>query len=255
MRLVLNENKILANALEKGEIENKPTVTLLVLAKHYFNIGQSKEQVFSSIDNFMSNNYKEYVFAKWQNHIKRIVNSTYKKKSYDLLQIDSVIVYKNELETIESIGDPKLEKLAFVLLVYAKLFNKIYGKERNWVNASIKEIAEDTAMKINEVECALLINMLYRIGLVYPSKIVDSTDVKILFVDERGDAGIEIRDFDNIVLYYQKYVGDKIGNCEVCGKLIELTAINKKYCKACRKEKQLQWQRESWHKNKSKYDY
>lgn len=244
MRLVLNEKKFLDRALKQGVVGKKPTVTLIILAKHYLSIGQNKKQVFSSIDNFMSKNHKGYVLTRWQKHINKVINNVYKRKNYDLLQIDSVNVCKNELDVVASINNPDLERLAFVLLVYAKIFNKMFGKERNWVNASIKEIAEDTRLGISDVDCALMIHDLYNAGLVRPSKVVDSTDVKVLFADSQGDIEIEITDFDNIVLYYRKHIGDSIGNCEVCGNLIELTSSTKKYCEDCRKEKQLQWDRD-----------
>ncbi len=253
MRLILNEKAVLDRALDDGIIEDKTTTTIRVLAKHYFSIGQNKKQVVSSIDNFMSNNYKGYIFTKWQEIIKKMVNSIYRNKNYDLLQINNINVSKKEVDTIQSIRDLNLEKLAFVLLVYAKLFNKIYGKERDWIKTNIKDILEDAAINANEVEGALMIKVLNDMGLVYPSKIVDSTDIKVLFTDSQGDVGIEVSDFENIVLYYLKYVGDEIGDCVVCGKLIELASNSQKYCKECYREKQLQWQRESWHKYKDKY--
>ena len=49
MKLVLNEKEVLDRALKDGIIEDKPTTTIKVLAKHYFGIGQSKKQVISSI--------------------------------------------------------------------------------------------------------------------------------------------------------------------------------------------------------------
>ena len=233
MKLVLNEKKILDRALQEGVIEKKITTTLRVLAKYYFSKGQNKTQVTSSLDNFMSNNYKGYVFIKWREAMKRVVNRIYKKKDYDLLCINCINIYKTELNTIKSINNTKLERLAFALLVYARLFNSINKKERNWVNASLKEIAEDTVMGISEIDCALMINKLYNMNLVQPSRMANSTDVKILFADTSGDVAFKVEDFDNLILYYQKYIGDNIGNCEVCGKMIELTSNRKKYCAEC----------------------
>jgi predicted amidophosphoribosyltransferase len=41
--------------------------------------------------------------------------------------------------------------------------------------------------------------------------------------------------------------------CVQCGIPIKQTSNRKKYCSSCWKDKQLQWQREAWHKYKDKY--
>ncbi len=243
MKLVLNEKEVLDRALKDGIIEDKPTTTIKVLAKHYFGIGQSKKQVISSIDNFMEQNYHRYVFSKWQETIKSIVNGTYRKKSYEMLHINKINIYIKELETIRAIKNLRLEKLAFVLLVYAKLFNEIYGRERNWVNADLKDIFSDTKMAVGKNEGALMVKVLCDMDLVRPSKMVDSADVKVLFVKTQGNVAIEIRDFRDIIFYYLQYIGEKIGNCEVCKRFIRLTSNRQKYCKDCWKEHRNKYQK------------
>ena len=47
-------------------------------------------------------------------------------------------------------------------------------------------------------------------------------------------------DFREIDLIYKKWKNDDkgIGACEECGRLIELTTSNNKYCPKCQKEKE-----------------
>jgi hypothetical protein len=58
MKIILNEKEILDKSLNKGFIDKKPSNTIKLLAKHFFSIGQNKNQVIDSIDNFMEKNYK-----------------------------------------------------------------------------------------------------------------------------------------------------------------------------------------------------
>ncbi len=243
MRLILNEKEVLDSALNEGRIENKPSVTIEVLAKHYFGIGQNKEQVLSSIDSFMSNNYSGYVFTKWQRSIKRIINSIYRKNDFELIHVDMTNVYEKEINEIRAIKNLNLEKLAFSLLVYAKIFNQINKNKNNWVNADLKEVLNDARINTTRVEGALMVKELYNMDLVRPSKIVDNTNIKVLFADLHGDVAIEVCDFRDIVYYYLKYIGDVIGNCEVCGRLIRLTSNRQRYCRECWREHRNKYQK------------
>lgn len=244
MRLVLNEKEVLNRALEEGVVESRPGVTIGVLAKHYFSIGQSREQVISSIDSFMGDNYQGYTFTKWQESIGRTVNYAENKKDFELVHIDKINVYKNEIETIRNIANLRLERLAFVLLVYARIYNHLNRNEKNWVNEDLGYVFGDTGMAVGNEEGALMVRKLYNMGLVQPTKLVNSTNIKVLFANSDDDIAIEVSDFRDIVFYYLKYIGDSVGNCEVCRRFIKLTSNRKKYCKECWQERERQLKRD-----------
>lgn len=64
---------------------------------------------------------------------------------------------------------------------------------------------------------------------------------------------IEIDDFRNFIYEYLWYIEpDKYVRCVGCGLLIKLANNKNKYCRCCAREKQLEWQRESMKKLRSK---
>ena len=73
MKLILNEKVLLSKSLNEGYINDKPSITIRLLAKHFLKIGQDKIQVIDSINNFMEKNLKKYNITKWKDIIRRIV--------------------------------------------------------------------------------------------------------------------------------------------------------------------------------------
>ena len=236
MKIVLNEKRVLDKALEEGVIEDKPIITIKILAKHYFSIGQNKSQVTSSIESFMEKSYSGFNISKWEKKIKNVVASVFKKGKFDLVNIKEVIIYKNELEKIREINNLRLEKLAFVLLVCAKIYNQMNNTDLNWVNTNLKDIFSDTNMAVSKKDQSL---MIYRLNvlqyLTYPDNI-QSTNIKVMYCNSNGEEVIRIDDFRNYVFYYLKWIGETVENCEECGVLFLPTSNRNKYCKTCWKE-------------------
>jgi len=251
MKIILNEKALLNKSLNDGYIDKKPSITIKLLVKHFFKIGQNKEQVIDSIDNFMSKYHKKYNFMDWKDTIKRIIYQVSKLEEIEFVDINNIIIYKNELDVIKDINNLRLEKLAFVLLVYSKIYNKINKNKTNWVNSSLKDIYSDTKMTISKKDQTLMINKLSDMGLLEVSRIVDCTNIKVLFTKKEGEIAIGICDFRDFVLEYLDWKGFKIGICEnsICRRLIMVKNNHQKFCPICWKEKE----RELWRENKRKH--
>lgn len=237
MKLILNEKEILNKILNESFVDlDKPTNTIRILTKHYLSLGMNRPQTINSIDKFLLNNYKGYNSVKWQKTVEKIVNSIHRDKDYRLVNIEKVEITKKELEKITSINNDRLERLAFTLLVYAKIFNQLNENESNWVNSKHKDIFSDAKITVTVREQGEMIYKLGELGLVTPSKMVDCTNIKVNFVDENSKVIIVISDFRNFVYEYLKWKGNKIGNCERCNILIKQISNKVKYCKACARE-------------------
>lgn len=237
MKIILNEKQMLDKSLNEGYIDKKTTKTIKLLAKHYFSIGQDIEQVICSIENFMDKYYENFNVSNWQSIIKNSVKYISKYNNFDLLNIVKVDIFEEELKIIKNINNLRLEKLAFVLLVYSKIYNQINKNDLNWVNSSLKDIFSDTKMAISTNDKGLMINKLADMRLVEVSKKVDCTNIKVLFTKSNGEVVFEITDFRDFVLEYLKWNGEKISICEgeECGRLIK--AYNsRKYCVECAKK-------------------
>lgn len=235
MKIILNEKEIVDKAIKDGYYDNKkPTSTIKLLIKYFYGIGQDRLQVRSSIEDFMKKNFKGFNEVKWQKILDDMVKDLQKEK-HELFVLDSIKISSNELVKIKDINNLRLEKLAFVLLIYAKIYNQMNKNDSNWVNSELKDIYSDTKMAVSSTEQGKMIYKLGELELVEVSRRVNCTNIKVLFVDE-NDVVIEISDFRDFILEYLRYTGDKIGNCIDCDKLIKITNGKNKYCNECYKK-------------------
>jgi len=256
MILILNEKELLRKSLEEGYIDEKKTSnTIRILAKHYFSIDMTKEQVYDSIDKFFINNYKKYNSVKWKIGFERTISAVCKYKDHTLYDINSVEITEKELIRIKSLENIKYEKLAFVLLIYAKIYNLMKKNELGIVKIDQKYIFSDAKVKENIRNQGIILHTFEELGLITPSKMVDSTDVKVNFIDKDSPVVLEITDFRNYVYEYLRWKGENIGICEgeQCHILFISSNVSHKYCKDCAKKAHNQVKRNTWDKNKDKY--
>jgi hypothetical protein len=223
-------------AIKEGYIDlKKPTNTIAVLIKYYYNKGMDKVQIREEIDLFMKKNYTDFNAASWQKTLDNMVK-TYAKDKYKLIDIDSVNITKGELDTIRTVNNVKLEKLLFVYMVYAKVLNKINDKNNNWVNKDTNLMFK--TMKLTETgkQQKLIVKDLCDKGYLQVPVKVNGTSLRVNFINEQSEIVYVLKDFDNIDLAYAQLIGENIGSCEKCGALIKQTTSNKKYCSECSKE-------------------
>lgn len=234
--VILKETDILKNALN-GEMEKKPMSTLRILAKYYFNNGDTKEEVEDKLNKYMKVNYKSYSPSKWKDLINQLVKSVEKYKTYKMIDVDEVNITENEWFSITALNNKQLEKLAFILLVYCKI-NKIKNPTcDNKINNNFSDIFKECGFRVTN-ETKLLLNELYKINYISIGMSCNSTSIRINYVEENEDnIKFTIRNFENVITYYEEYKNDKkYVECQKCGKRVLKKAHNVKYCSKCRKE-------------------
>ena len=235
MPVVLNEKKQAEYIIEKGEVGNKPTSTLFLLAKYYRQEENlNKDQTFNKLNEFMENNYKNYNSATWEDIIEDISK---KANKYPLREIDYIEITKSEIDTIRNICNIKYEKLLFTMLCYAKLYNKISDKNNGWVNTDIKELFRVARVSVRyRNDKFLYLNDLETAGLISFSNKNDNLNLRVTFVDNNSDTVLKIDDFRELGYEYLNYIGDgKFIRCECCKKLIRKKSNKQKYCTDCYK--------------------
>ena len=235
MPVVLNEKKQAEYIIEKGEVGNKPTSTLFLLAKYYRQKENlNKEQTFNKLNEFMEKNYKNYNSATWEDIIEDISK---KANKYPLREIDYIEITKSEIDTIRNICNIKYEKLLFTMLCYAKLYNKISDKNNGWVNTDIKELFRVARVSVRyRNDKFLYLNDLETAGLISFSNKNDNLNLRVTFVDNNSDTVLKIDDFRELGYEYLNYIGDgKFIRCECCKKLIRKKSNKQKYCTDCYK--------------------
>lgn len=248
MPVVLNEKKQAEYIIEKGEVGNKPTSTLFLLAKYYRQKENlNKEQTFNKLNEFMGKNYKNYNSATWEDIIEDISK---KANKYPLREIDYIEITKSEIDMIRNVYDIKYEKLLFTMLCYAKLYNKISDKNNGWVNTDIKELFRVARVSVRyRNDKFLYLNDLETVGLISFSNKNDNLNLRVTFINDSNERVLKVDDFRELGYEYLNYIGDgKFIRCDCCKRLSRKLSKNMKYCNECSKEKQLEWQRESMKK-------
>ena len=234
--VILKETDILKNALN-GEMEKKPMSTLRILAKYYFNNGDTKEEVEDKLNKYMKVNYKSYSPSKWKDLLNQLVKSVEKYKNYKMIDVDEVNITENEWFSIITLNDKQLEKLAFILLVYCKI-NKIKNPAcDNKINNTFTDIFKECGFRVtNEVK--LLLNELYKLNYISIGLSCNSTSIKINYIeDNENNIKFTIDNFENVITYYEEYKnGKKYIECECCKKRVMQKTHNVKYCPKCAKE-------------------
>lgn len=235
MPVVLNEKKQAEYIIEKGEVGNKPTSTLFLLAKYYRQKENlNKEQTFNKLNEFMEKNYKNYNSATWEDIIEDISK---KANKYPLREIDYIEITKSEIDMIRNVCDIRYEKLLFTMLCYAKLYNKISDKNNGWVNTDIKELFRVARVSVRyRNDKFLYLNDLETAGLISFSNKNDNLNLRVAFVDNDSETVLKIDDFRELGYEYLNYIGDgKFIRCECCKKLIRKKSNKQKYCTDCYK--------------------
>ena len=234
--VILKETDILKNALN-GEMEKKPMSTLRILAKYYFNNGDTKEEVEDKLNKYMKVNYKSYSPSKWKDLISQLVKSVEKYKTYKMIDVDEVNITENEWFSIIALNNKQLEKLAFILLVYCKI-NKIKNPTcDNKINNTFTDIFRECGFRVTN-ETKLLLNELYKLNYISIGLSCNSTSIKINYIeDNENNIKFTIDNFENVITYYEEYKnGKKYIECECCKKRLIQKTHNVKYCPKCAKE-------------------
>lgn len=231
--VIIRESDILDKAL-KGEIDKKPMTTLRVLTKYYFICNNDKKVVEMKLNEYMKNSYVGYKPSKWKEVLSQLTKSVSQYNSYEIKDIDYIEVTENEWNKIIELNNKQLEKLAFILLVYAKINNIRVFDNDNKVNQNISDILTESGLQRTDESKALL-NVLLKKGYISQGRSCNATSIKVDFLSE-GNIKFKINNFENVISYYDEYKNDKkYIECKCCKKRIVRTKHNIKYCSKCAK--------------------
>ena len=255
---ILNETKYAKNILEKGFDQNKFSYDLKILAKYLYKEEKDELKLKEKLISVCKEKNKNFNEVKYWKLIKYACEIA---KKYELFDVEPVGINEFELDTIENLHNLKIQKIAFVLLVLAKLNKQYYilnskNKEsfdngEYYVNSKISEIFNLAKIYLKKKEKDMIFNYLIEKEYIQMTK---KCNYKINFVYPTSKKNvIMIDDFDNFILEYERLLGDNIGNCEKCNKPIRITSNKTKYCNKCAVEAHKETKLNNWHKNKEKY--
>lgn len=236
--LIVNEKEVCNKALETNKIDGKPMKTIRLIIKKFLSESKDKEYIVDKCLKLIKCNTIEGGFNKsyWNKAVDSSIGTISKYKNYNLININEINIYKEELNKIEELNDIKLEKLAFILLVYAKINNIINDNNDSRVNINLNSIFEESRVKKDKLQLHRLVKLEY----ILTNITCDSTTIRVKYLHEDNDIGIVVDNLKdkNAITYYLEYkYGKKYKTCKECGKRFELNSSNGKqiYCTVCSK--------------------
>lgn len=247
---VLNEENHALKLLEEGFIlENKIGYELSVLAKYYIHrIGINRPQTKEKLIDFCSNYIPRFDAVNWRNTINRAVENG---KKLNFINVEYINITEAELDKITSIKSIRGQKIMFVLLVIAKLNNKInsivYNQKNNssegfediyYVNDTISSIVKLSKINLKSDERYKILKELQDLGFI---KVTTKGKFEILIVNNDSEVKLHITRLDDFIYDYLQYTGTKIKACEGegCNKRIIIKNNKNKYCKDCAKRENI----------------
>lgn len=224
--IVFDEKKYAEKLLRQGYMtKNKNVFELNTLAKYYFSERQSKEEVKENLIRFCEKHDKHFNIDEWY----KIINSTvlYAQKG-KLVTGKEVHITEIELEYIKQLEKINEQKVAFVLLVLFKFYD--YKK----FEVSIEDLYRLGKLNLNSKTKLEILQSLTSKEMI---DITMGGKRFVKFAEKKGMTVIVIRNFDDFIYEYLKYIGiANIINCETCDKAIVVTSNRSKYCRDCWKD-------------------
>lgn len=253
MKTILNETEFAQKILKTGEIGKKPSSTLFLLAKYFQQKkGLDKSETEQELHRFMQKNNPHYNAVLWEQTIENIVK---KSASCSLREIDFIGITEQEMAAIRLLKNPRHERLVFVLLIHAKLYDMVSETNHSWANLSVPDLfrlarvtvkhRNDKFLILNDIEK----NNIWNGGsLISFSTRNDNLNIQVNFTDTENIPVLKIDDFrEPGYEYMQFYKQGRFVRCKECNRLVKIKNkhdFSTKYCTTCKKEKELQLGRE-----------
>ena len=208
---------------------------VMLIGKYYYSIGLERQEVYKSINSYLKERMDKYTPKKWSELVNNVLDTREKNEWYNLMDIDSISITETEWNTIVGIGNVKLEKIAFVLLCYIKVYRARGSKNDKMSN--ISDLLSESGVAPSNTNKLLLAD-LKDLGLLQIGTLKHMF-VKPLYINKESNDCININNFDKVVTYYDEYKnGNKYGECRICNKRFKLKSnnSNQKYCNKCGRE-------------------
>lgn len=238
--VILKESELLDIALNNKKVKKADIPNILVvLSKHYFSLGLSKEEVYDKLNEYYKSTDIGYNETVSYEFITSLINRIYNSGRFNIVDVDKVVISVDEWSRIISLNDRGAEKLAFSMLVHQKVNEIRNPKSNGWINTERSYLLMDAGFTKQILEVKLHFHTLYKKGYIGKRNAVDATGYLINYrdINAESDPKITITNFEKIITYYDEYRNDnKYKECELCKKRIKVTNNRIKYCAPCAKK-------------------
>lgn len=245
--------------VKDGFITNNIKYELTILAKYFKSLGLSKAEAKSRIIDICNRSIKEFYYEVYYPIIEGSINTGFKK---ELVQIDEISFYKEELNYVNSINvNYSVKKLMFGLLLIKKINQAVANSENigfvfngskyNYSNLKkFSGLSNRTQRQINYMFAELI-----DVELV---SVRDDDRKYLLFMNHiQGsmELAFTVSNFEAAILLFDNYNGKcKVNTCGVCGEIFKVSSKTNVplSCKACQRVKDLDKKRKYWRNKNEK---
>ena len=174
---------------------------VMLMGKYYYSLELNRQEVYKSINLYLKERMDKYTPKKWSEMINNILDTIEKNGWYNLIDVDSISITKAEWDTIVGIGNVKLEKIAFVLLCYIKVY-RARGSNNDKMNEIGNLLLESIGSGTSNDK--LLLADLKDLGLIEVGRL-NHMYVKPLYINEENDKYFEINNFNKVIIFFIRF--------------------------------------------------
>lgn len=181
-----------------------------------------------------------------------MIKSVSKYDSFELLNIKSISITKEEWNNILKLNSDILERISFIMLIYQKINIIKNPKSNGWINNCISDIFREAKVGYTGDEQKKFLYNLYENEYILMKNTCDSSSIKINYINVDSEEFIHIDNFENVISYYYEYKNGEVWKeCGVCRKRFKLKTKNspQKYCNKHQKEIKNEQNKKYYHKN------
>ena len=216
--------------LETRTFGDRPTSDLGMVARYFFAEGYDKREVRQRLNEVLTRCNPDANPVLWGDVLDRETKRASKRK---LVEIDSIPVTQSELDSIETLPTRTAKKVAFAYLCVAKYYDTINERNNGWANLDVKDVCSMAGVTLTRRKQHELRGLLSEYGLIQLSRIVDNTNVRVLFIDHNGSPVMDVDDMRNLGNQYFMHLGGKYIVCEQCGAVVPKKSNRQIYCQSC----------------------
>ena len=228
--LVLHEKEMVRGILSDCSKKACTHKAVFEVVKYYLSEGYDRAGVEEKTKEFICKCDSYANMSAWSNFIDDAVKLA---KNSRMVDLDGIDITAGEFNAITSLEGDMRRKLMFTILCIAKYFNAINEGNNNWVNQKQKDIFTMANIKVTSKRQSLLINDLWRAGLIGYSRVVDNININVKIVNNDSEVRLTVTDFRNLGNQYQMFCGGRFMICQECGAVIRRESNAQKCCKEC----------------------
>lgn len=232
------------------------TAAWYLINKTTYTMKQIESRLRNAAENYFKGMPEDYITSSISDIISSVKKESNEEASDD---IQSITIYKEELDKIAELNHDDTERLAFVFLCIAKMipYEKIYEcnsrlyqlawqyKYDTGTNSVVGRQSnrrvggKEPTKRVNRICSAGIVRYFTKINTPYKQsndKPTASTMFSVPILQTDGEVAfvIDKPSKESLVLYYDRYKGyGGIVTCERCGKPVMRTGRRHKYCSDC----------------------